>query len=184
MSQLADRLTAAGFGAGWSLVKTMPEPVADRIFRQAADTAFRRRGPSVVQLAKNLHRVLGEQSTPESLSAVVQAGMRSYARYWKETFRLPAMDHDEVFAQLEATVIGAEHIERAVAEGRGIMLPVTALRELGHRRPVGDPPLGHDVHRRRTAQAGIVVREVRRLPGIARHGDPAADRRRRRRPRC
>jgi KDO2-lipid IV(A) lauroyltransferase len=124
-SELTDRLTAAGFGAGWSLEKTRPEPVADRIFRQAADTAFRRRGPSVIQLAKNLHRVLGEQSTPESLSAVVAAGMRSYARYWKETFRLPAMDHDEVFAQIEATVIGAEHIDRAVAEGRGIMLPVT-----------------------------------------------------------
>jgi KDO2-lipid IV(A) lauroyltransferase len=120
-----DRLTDLGFAAGWSLVKTLPEPVADRIFRQAADTAFRRRGPSVVQLAKNLHRVLGERSTPESLSAVVQAGMRSYARYWKETFRLPAMDHDEVFAQLEAGVIGAEHIERAVAEGRGIVLPLT-----------------------------------------------------------
>ena len=88
--------------AGWSLVKNLPEPVADRVFRQAADAAFRRRGPSVVQLAKNLHRVLGEQSTPESLAAVVQAGMRSYARYWKETFRLPAMDHDEVFAQVEA----------------------------------------------------------------------------------
>jgi KDO2-lipid IV(A) lauroyltransferase len=51
--------------------------------------------------------------------------MRSYARYWKETFRLPAMDHDEVYAQLEASVIGAEHIERAVAEGRGIVLPLT-----------------------------------------------------------
>ena len=125
MSPAVDRLTDLGFAAGWSLVKTLPEPVADRIFRQAADTAFRRRGPSVVQLAKNLHRVLGEQSTPESLSAVVQAGMRSYARYWKETFRLPAMDHDEVFAQLEAGVIGAEHIERAVAEGRGIVLPLT-----------------------------------------------------------
>jgi lauroyl/myristoyl acyltransferase len=120
-----DRLTDLGFAAGWSLVKNLPEPAVDRVFRLAADTAFRRRGPSVVQLAKNLHRVLGEQSTPESLSAVVQAGMRSYARYWKETFRLPAMDHHEVFAQLEASVIGAEHIERAVAEGRGIVLPLT-----------------------------------------------------------
>lgn len=125
VSGVADRLTAAGFGAGWSLVKTLPEPVADRLFRQAADTAFRRRGPSVVQLAKNLHRVLGEESTPESLSAAVQAGMRSYARYWKETFRLPAMDHDEIFAQLETTVVGAEHVERAMAESRGMMMPVT-----------------------------------------------------------
>jgi lauroyl/myristoyl acyltransferase len=119
------RITDLGFAAGWSMVKALPEPVADRLFRQAADLAFRRRGPSVVQLARNLHRVLGEQSTPASLAAVTHAGMRSYARYWKETFRLPAMDHDEVFEQLQAGAIGAEHIDRAVDEGRGIMLPIT-----------------------------------------------------------
>ncbi len=121
----ADRLTDLGFGAGWSMVKALPEPAADRLFRLAADAAYRRRGPAVRQLAINLHRVLGEQSTPESLAAVVKAGMRSYARYWKETFRLPAMDHDEVFAHLEAGVVGAEHVDRAVAEGRGIMMPIT-----------------------------------------------------------
>jgi len=125
VSGTADRLTDLGFGAGWSLAKNLPDPVADRIFRQSADTAFRRRGPSVVQLAKNLHRVLGDQSTPASLSAVVQAGMRSYARYWKETFRLPAMDHDEVFEQVEAGTIGAEHIDRALEQGKGVMLVVT-----------------------------------------------------------
>ena len=125
LTSTKDRLTDTGFGAAWSLVKTLPEPVADRIFRAAADAAFRRRGPSVVQLARNLHRVLGEKSTPEALSAVVQAGMRSYARYWKETFRLQGMAHDEVYAQVEATVIGKEHIQRAVDEGRGIVLPIT-----------------------------------------------------------
>lgn len=125
MSSTVDRLTELGFGAGWSLVRNLPEPVTDRIFRQAADTAFRRRGPSVVQLAKNLHRVLGDQSTPESLAAVVQAGMRSYARYWKETFRLPAMDHDEVFAKVEAGTIGAEHLDRAREQGKGVVLAVT-----------------------------------------------------------
>jgi lauroyl/myristoyl acyltransferase len=120
-----DRLTDLGFGAGWSLVKSMPDAVADRLFRQAADTAYRRRGPSVVQLARNLHRVLGEHSTPASLAAVTQAGMRSYARYWKETFRLPAMDHDEVVADVDAGTIGAEHIQRARDDGRGVVLAVT-----------------------------------------------------------
>lgn len=125
LSATTDKLTDFGFGAAWSLAKSLPEPAADRIFRQAADTAFRRRGPSVVQLARNLHRVLGEQSTPESLAAVTKAGMRSYARYWKETFRLPSMDHDAIFADVERTVIGAEHIDRAVDEGRGIVMPIT-----------------------------------------------------------
>ena len=125
MSPTVDRLTDLGFGAGWSLVKNLPDPVADRLFRQAADTAFRRRGPSVVQLAKNLHRVLGDQSTPESLAAVVRAGMRSYARYWKETFRLSAMDHQQVCDVVEANTIGAEHIDRAKEQGRGVVLAVT-----------------------------------------------------------
>jgi KDO2-lipid IV(A) lauroyltransferase len=125
VSSITDRLTDLGFGAAWSLVKALPEPAADRVFRQAADIAFRRRGASVVQLARNLHRVLGDQSTPESLAAVTRQGMRSYARYWQETFRLPAMDHDRVFEQVDATVVGAEHIERAVTEGRGIVMPIT-----------------------------------------------------------
>ncbi len=119
------KLTDLGFGLGWSAVKSIPEPLADRLFREAADLAYRRRGPSVVQLAKNLHRVLGSSSTPESLAAVTHAGMRSYARYWKEAFRLPAMDRDQVFEQLEASAVGAEHMDRAAEEGRGIMLPVT-----------------------------------------------------------
>ena len=125
MQDVTARLTDLGFGAGWSLVKSMPDSAADRIFRQAADTAFRRRGPSVVQLARNLHRVLGTGSTPGSLAAVTQAGMRSYARYWKETFRLSAMDHDEVVAAVDAGTIGAEHIEAAHSQGRGVVLAVT-----------------------------------------------------------
>jgi KDO2-lipid IV(A) lauroyltransferase len=35
------------------------------------------------------------------------------------------MDHDAVFQDVQRTVIGAEHIERAVTEGRGIVLPIT-----------------------------------------------------------
>ena len=104
--------------------------------------------------------------------------MRSYARYWKETFRLPAMDHDEVFAQLEATVIGAEHIERAVAEGRGIMLPVThsgnwdiaglwVTRRWGTMSTVVE----------RLKPESLYEKFVAYRESLG-HGDPAADRRR------
>jgi KDO2-lipid IV(A) lauroyltransferase len=120
-----ERLTDLGFTVGWSLLRTMPEAAADRLFRAAADAVFRRRGPGVVQLARNLHRVLGSRSDPETLAAVVQAGLRSYARYWKETFRLPAMDLDRLVAQVDATTIGREHVERAQREGRGMLLTVT-----------------------------------------------------------
>ncbi len=119
-----DRITDLGFTAGWSLVKALPDRAADRAFRLAADTAYRRRGPGVIQLARNLHRVLGPRSTPETLAATVQAGMRSYARYWKETFRLPAMDLAAVADHVAVMTTGAEHLERAQREGRGIVLTV------------------------------------------------------------
>ena len=124
MNAALDRATDVGFAAAWSLVRTMPEWTADRAFRVAADTSFRRRGPAVVQLAKNLHRVLGPRSNPELLAMTVRAGLRSYARYWMETFRLPAMDLAAVTEQVDVHTIGGEHIERARREGRGIMLTV------------------------------------------------------------
>ena len=125
MSELADRLSDVGFAAGWSLVKNLPEPLVDSAFRAGADAATRRRGRAVVQFARNLRRVLGDRATPASLSAVVHGGMRSYARYWKETFRLPAMDHDDVYRRVVASTVGLEHIDAAQAAGRGtvVVLP-------------------------------------------------------------
>jgi KDO2-lipid IV(A) lauroyltransferase len=123
-SGAVDRLTDLGFGAGWSLVRALPEWAADAAFRTAADVAFRRRGPAVVQLARNLRRVLGPRATAETLAATVHDGMRSYARYWKETFRLPAMDPATVVASVQANTIGCEDIARAQREGRGIVLTV------------------------------------------------------------
>lgn len=119
-----DRLTDLGFAAGWSAVRALPEWAADRAFRTAADIAFRRRGPAVIQLARNLRRVLGPRADPPTLAAAVHGGMRSYARYWKETFRLPAMDLAAVAAAAASTTIGAEHIARAQREGRGMVLTV------------------------------------------------------------
>lgn len=125
MSELADRLADIGFAAGWSLVKNLPEPLVDRVFRAGADVATHQRGPAVVQFARNIRRVLGDRATPARLSEVVHAGMRSYARYWKETFRLPAMDHDEVYQRVVRGTRGLEHIDAAQAAGRGtvVVLP-------------------------------------------------------------
>jgi KDO2-lipid IV(A) lauroyltransferase len=46
--------------------------------------------------------------------------MRSYARYWLETFRLPAMDKKRVAEQVHAD--GEHHIHEAMAAGRGTIL--------------------------------------------------------------
>lgn len=117
-----DRLAGLTYSAGWSLVKSLPESAAQLAFRQAADLTFARRGRSVRQLARNLRRVLGAQATPTSLAEVTKAGMRSYARYWMETFRLESMDLPQVGAMVSAASNGIEYVHDAVQAGRGIIL--------------------------------------------------------------
>jgi lauroyl/myristoyl acyltransferase len=129
VSRRSDWLTATGFGAGWSLIKAMPEGLAGRTFSAAADAAFRRRGPGTIQLARNLHRVLGPSSTPATLAAVTRAALRSYARYWQETFRLPAMDKDAIVADQLSKLAGVDNVQRALDSGRGA---VTALPHSGN----------------------------------------------------
>jgi phosphatidylinositol dimannoside acyltransferase len=122
VSRATDQLIALGYAAGWSAAKAVPAGAAYRLADLAAGAAMARRGPAVVQLAKNLRRVLGGDATPERLSAETAAGLRSYARYWLETFRLPAMDLDEVFATSLAQSKGMHYIRDAVDSGRGLVL--------------------------------------------------------------
>ncbi len=122
MGRAAQVLADVGYGAGWSLVKALPDGLADRTFGSAAELAFRRRGPRTIQLARNLHRVLGDQSTPAALAAVTRAGLQSYSRYWRETFRLPGMDKVAVAEKVLTDFHGMEHIQAAQDAGRGMVL--------------------------------------------------------------
>jgi KDO2-lipid IV(A) lauroyltransferase len=110
-------LTTASYVAGWRLIRALPAPLAGRLFAAAADLAVRRDGRSVRQLRRNLARVAGPDVAPAELDRLVRAGMRSYARYWLETFRLPSMDHGQIIAHVRTD--GAENVDRAMAAGRG-----------------------------------------------------------------
>jgi KDO2-lipid IV(A) lauroyltransferase len=112
--------TDAGYSAGWQIVRALPEPMARRIFEQAADLATRRGGRSIEQFRRNLARVVGPGASGSVLDQVVRAGMRSYARYWLETFRLPSMDKPKVLSRV--STVGAEHVDEAVAAGRGAVV--------------------------------------------------------------
>jgi phosphatidylinositol dimannoside acyltransferase len=89
-ARLALWLRSWAYALGWALLRILPERVAAALFRAGADLATRRRGPSVRRLETNLARVLGPETSPERLAEVTRQGMRSYARYWLEVFRLPA----------------------------------------------------------------------------------------------
>ncbi len=114
---MKDRLTDLGFAAGWAAVKALPEGAARRLFDLAADRAVRRRGPGVRRLEANLRRVVGGQPSAE----LMRHAMRSYARYWMETFRLPVTDRAALAAETEARMEGIDILDRAYAEGRGVV---------------------------------------------------------------
>jgi len=110
------RLSTAGYVAGWRLIRALPAPVAGRLFRSAADLAVRRDGKAVRQLRRNLRRV-APSADAALLDRLVADGMRSYARYWLETFRLPSMDVAKLLAAVHTD--GADHVDAAMAAGRG-----------------------------------------------------------------
>ena len=85
-------LTDLGYAAGWRLVRAMPEFMARNAFDAGAHYAARGGGPE--QLRKNLARVVGV--TPDQVpDGLIRASLGSYARYWREAFRLPSMDLTE-----------------------------------------------------------------------------------------
>lgn len=75
---------------------------------------------------RHLRRVHGPGLAEPELGAEVRRAFESYARYWMESFRLPALSRAEIRARMWAE--GLEHLDEALAAGKGAIL---ALPHLG-----------------------------------------------------
>ncbi|CAK7282375.1 MULTISPECIES: phosphatidylinositol mannoside acyltransferase [Streptomyces] len=120
----ADRLTDALYGAGWSTVKKLPEPVAARLGRTIADIAWKRRGKGVQRLEANYARVV-PGAGPERLAELSRAGMRSYLRYWMESFRLPAWSAERIRTGFDPKDV--HHLTEGLDAGKGVILALPHL---------------------------------------------------------
>jgi KDO2-lipid IV(A) lauroyltransferase len=133
---LRDRLTSAAFGAGWGLVCRLPESWARSLFRLGADIAWRRQGTGVQILEGNLARVL-RADPGDSAFATVDNGelralsrevMRSYARYYLETFRLQVIPVQRVREGMHVNQANVDVALEHMKNGRGVIL---ALPHMG-----------------------------------------------------
>ncbi|MGX1882093.1 phosphatidylinositol mannoside acyltransferase [Streptomyces sp. NPDC055287] len=124
MSGARERLTDTLYGLGWGTVKKLPEPVSVALGRTIADTVWKRRGKSVLRLEANLARVVPDAG-PERLAELSKAGMRSYMRYWMESFRLPAWSAERVRGGVEIQDLA--RLTDGLASGRGVILALPHL---------------------------------------------------------
>jgi KDO2-lipid IV(A) lauroyltransferase len=116
---LGDSLTDWGYASGWLVVRAMPEVLARNAFDAGARYAARGGGPE--QLRKNLARVIG--TTPAEVpDSLIRASVASYARYWREAFRLPTMNQSELAKRLDRVFVGADKFAAAQQAGRGAVM--------------------------------------------------------------
>jgi len=119
------------YALGWALSCRVPESWARAAFLFAGDIAWRRQGRGVQRLEANLRRVIGPQASGKELRALSRAGMRSYARYWMEVFRLPVISREQILAGT-VTNGGEQAALAQMAAGRGVVfaLPHTGNWEV------------------------------------------------------
>lgn len=124
-----ERLAAALYVLAWKVLPRIPETWAEGLFRLIADIAWRRQGAGVQRLEANLLRVVPD-ADGKRLRALSRAGMRSYLRYWLETFRLPSYDRDRVLDGLD--VESVQTLTDTLASGRGALLALPHMGNWDH----------------------------------------------------
>jgi KDO2-lipid IV(A) lauroyltransferase len=112
---LTGQATDAAYAAGWALLRAMPERAAVALFDAGAELAARRGGKGTARLRANLARVAPEAD----LDALTRAALRSYARYWREVFRLPVLPREVLLAGMRT--VGEPAARELVASGRGVI---------------------------------------------------------------
>lgn len=125
-----DDVTDVLYALGWTAVRKMPERPARLLFQRLADETWRRHGRGVLQLEKNLSRVLGTDPADPAVRRLSKKVMRSYFRYWFEVFRLPEFGPDRIDRDMR--VSGHEKIFANIDSGRGAILALPHMGNYEH----------------------------------------------------
>jgi KDO2-lipid IV(A) lauroyltransferase len=124
-----DAIADAAYGAGWSVVRGMPERLARAQFDAIADAVWLRGGSGVDRLRANLRRVQPELGEHQ-LRGLTRIAVRSYLRYWCEVFRLSTMSIDEVVGRMY--VVDEQRLRDAVAARNGVILALPHMGNWDH----------------------------------------------------
>ncbi|CAN2202740.1 HtrB Lauroyl/myristoyl acyltransferase [Candidatus Nanopelagicaceae bacterium] len=116
---MKENLTAYVYFAGWRIVRWLPEKFAYSLAYSVADILARRNGKSVQRLRENLQRTQPD-ITALDLDLLTINAMRSYMRYWCDTFRFPDWSQQRIS---QTVTVENEHLLMdAIAAKTGVIV--------------------------------------------------------------
>ena len=117
-------LAELGYAAGWRLVRALPRPVARRaVPAPGADRAYRANGGRAYAGCAQPAPGGRPGAARRRARRAGPRGLRSYARYWLEAFRLPALSRAQILAGFRLRARRAARRRRAAGRGAVVALP-------------------------------------------------------------
>ncbi len=114
-----ETLSYWAYATAWKITRSLPASWAYAIFQFFGDLIYKKNPSPVQRLRSNYARVRTELSSSE-LENLVKKGMRSYMRYWCDTFRLPSWSSAQT---MRTVVVENEHFLRdPLVAGRGVIV--------------------------------------------------------------
>jgi KDO2-lipid IV(A) lauroyltransferase len=81
----------------WKLIALLPEKSAYKLADYVSDRIYNKNGKGIKRLRSNYGRVMPEYSS-QKLEELTKLGMRSYLRYWFDTFRLSKWSKNRIIS--------------------------------------------------------------------------------------
>jgi KDO2-lipid IV(A) lauroyltransferase len=103
----------------WRLIGIFPEGLAYGLANKIADYLYKKNGKGVKRLRSNYARVEPFMSESD-LDQLTKAGMRSYLRYWIDTFRLNKWSKERIVST--TTVVNEELLRDPIASKKGCLV--------------------------------------------------------------
>ncbi|MBI1878054.1 MAG: lysophospholipid acyltransferase family protein [Chloroflexi bacterium] len=113
-------ITYLCYRLGGAIVPKMPPAVGYALCRWLGGLLYQFSRPARANIQLNLGRILEPQSDQAEIKRRARATFNYILYNYFDLFRLPALDHQSVDRLV--TVTGWEHVETALAEGRGIVM--------------------------------------------------------------
>jgi len=117
--KLSERLTDFGFWLGWNVLWALPARLSYFVFDITARAVWTLHFTGVKQLELNLSRVMKLDPSDPRVRQTSQTALRSYMRYYCETFLLPKWSTEDIESRVRA--VNSEPLYRALQQG-GVVL--------------------------------------------------------------